>query len=889
VRCVFVGEGFMNTSTCTKLSPLAAGLLFTMGSASLLAGPVADISSATGNDLDVAVSPSNFSLLEGETQEVTITVTDPVGEYLEWLFGEALLSEDSGNTSDASMPVLLSPGVSSSVEGNELDMDGIEVPGGIDNALELEIIPDAGFIEGMEWELTFETAGLAWLDEFRMEIVDPQGAIVFAGGAAGARAAESDEQLDDDFGWPSTGGIGSDARDIEDFNGTGTSGTEAGGTWTVRLWNTFGSGTMGHLLDGSVLEFDVISEVVAPTFDPDGGFFEAGETVEVTIVSTVDDTTIHYTLDGSDPERDNGTAIDSGDTVTLEGSHNDTVTLKAFAFDPDDDSLDDSDITSADFTFYEAIGIEDGDGSAMGDPEAGSGDSIVFVPTGGSGSYEVSALPNNVSGAEGVITEDAGSYSFEVPSEGAFAGTYTIEVVDSESGWVDTFDITVALEMDAEFEELLINGDRSEVRVRGATPGYGFTFSVEDEFGADGSSIAIMDPEQAQAEDDVPSANPARSAVVTLTVSELTVIRIRATPEDGTYDAAVHEGMSVHAGRTYSGWIRNARNQELEDVYVATREEMGPENRHYSVWTDEDGVFRLTTPEPEAEDEHGLAASKDGYVTRLFSGEGCVGDEPQCEQVLESASASITGMILGLGEGEEINLYLVYEDDGDALELGPEKVSGAGTGEDEWSLDANYQSMYPEIRARGFGYEPFGSTNEGEGFSFEEEGDSIEGVELQTVPTTPAIEAIRVTEAGNESATIVVEANANERASMLTLSYGESSDNLESGLDEVNLAATDQLVAFALTIEGLSCGMEVFYQASVVNDRDNGAESDVNSFATAECADDDGSDDDSVAPPDDSRGAFLSCSMSNGKGGVDPLMPLLALLAMVGLFTRRRV
>ena len=870
----------MSTSSCTKLSPLAAGLLFTMGSASLLAGPVTDISSATGNDFDVAVSPSKFSLLEGETREVTITVTDPVGEYLEWLFDDALLSEDSGNASDARMHVLLSLGAPSSVEGNELDMDGIEIPGGIGNALELEIIPDGGFIEGVEWDLTFETAGFAWLDEFRMEIIDPQGAIVFAGGAAGARAAESDEELDADFGWPRTGGVDSDVRGIADFNGTGTS-----GTWTVRLWNTFGSGTMGHLIDGSVLEFDVSSEVVAPTFDPNGGFFEAGETVDVTIVSTVDGATIHYTLDGSDPDRDDGIAIDSGDTVTLDGSHNDTVTLKAFAFDPDDDSSDDSDITSADFTFYDAIGIEDGDGSAVGDPEAGSGDSIAFVPTGGSGNYQVSAFPNNVSGAEGVITENAGSYSFEVPSEGAFAGTYTIEVVDSETGWVDTFDITVVLEMDAEFEELLINGDRSEVRVRGATPRYGFTFSVEDELGADGSSIAIMDPEQAQAADDVPSANPARSAVVTRTVSALTVIRIRATPEDGTYDAAVHEGMSVDTGRTYSGWIRNERNQELEDVYVATREEMGPVNRHYSVWTDDDGVFRLTTPEPDTEDEHGLAASKDGYVTRLFSGEGCVGNEPQCVQVLESASATITGMILGLGEGEEINLYLVYEDNGDALELGPEKVSGAGTGEDEWNLDANYQSMYPEIRARGFGYEQFSSTNEGEGFSFEEEGDSIEGVKLQTVPTTPAIEAIRVTEAGNESATIVVEANANERASVLTLSYGESSDNLESSLDEVNLAATDELMAFALTIEGLSCGMEVFYQTSVVNDRDNRAESDVNSFATAECAD----DDDSVRPPDSSRGLFLSCSLSNGKGAIDPLLPLLALLAMVGLFARRRL
>lgn len=255
--------------------------------------------SATGDDFDVSVSPSNFSLLADETQEVTITVTNATGGF-DWSFGEVLLTEDAGNASDARMPILLDGGNPPPVEGNELDLDGVPVPAGIDNALELDINPDDGFIEGIEWSLTYQPEGLAYLEEFRMEIVAPDGSVMLAGGAAGAFGAEPGEELDHDFGWPGAGGTASDAQTIADFDGM-----ESDGIWTVRLWNSWASAG-GVLIDNSMLTFHVGSEEPAPVM----GTVSVTDVTEdsATVVAEVDpndwDTTVTLSHGASDDDLD---------------------------------------------------------------------------------------------------------------------------------------------------------------------------------------------------------------------------------------------------------------------------------------------------------------------------------------------------------------------------------------------------------------------------------------------------------------------------------------------------------------------------------------------------------------------------------------------------------
>ncbi len=362
--------------------------------------------SATGNDFVVAVSPSNFSLLEGETQEVTITVTDPVGEYFEWLFGEVLLSEDSGNASDARMPVLLSLGTPPPVEGNELDLDGIEVPGGIASARELEINPDDGFIEGIEWSLTYQTAGFAWLDEFRMELVAPDGTVMLAGGAAGADSAEPDEELDHDFGWPGAGGTDSDAQTVADFDGM-----ESDGTWTVRLWNSW-AGAGGTLIDGSMLTFHIGSEAPAPII----GTVSVTDVTEdsATVVAEVDpndwDTTV--TLSHGTSDDDLGSTLDpvhleaadgmteieneiTGLSCGMQIHYQVTAVNDEFGYDSH------SDVSS--FNTAECASDDDDDGDDSDGGDAGDGSDDDATPPSDGGGSSGSFLSCSMSDGKGAV------------------------------------------------------------------------------------------------------------------------------------------------------------------------------------------------------------------------------------------------------------------------------------------------------------------------------------------------------------------------------------------------------------------------------------------------------------------------------------------------------
>ena len=836
----------------------------------------------------IDVEPSSFSLAEGETQEITVSVSgDPSSD---WVSGGVLIQETSGSSSNARFPVAVifdgePDGEGGVIVGDSLDLDGITVPGGAPNTLEIEVMAPAGEVSGFNWDITYESnsAGLgAWLNEFRMEIEAPDGQTILVAGAEGSIGADPAEEVDYDLGWPGSIGTESDDRTIADFDGS----MEAG-VWTIRLWGTYTIEPHGWLIDGSIIDFGLDATYPAPEFDPMGASALDGDTVDVTVTSADTELEIRYTDDGSEPDQDTGTVINSGDSISLTS----TTTLKAVAYDPDGGEEDISLVTSADFAFYDAVGVEDMDGEAIGSISAAAGDSVHFVPTGGSGDYEFSAN-NLTSGVEAGISEVIpGLHSVDVPNTGAFAGDYEVTITDPVTGSSDSFTVSVGLEIDSHYELVLANGDRSMVSVRGATPDYGFSFFVEDDEGNDGSSIATMGPEQSDAADDPASGNAAVSDLVTEPVSETTEFQVRAEPEDGTYDAVVVDNLTVDLGRTYSGWIYNELDDPIEGALVASEENIGPDNRQFTTETDSDGVFSLTTPEPDGAEEHNLSATRSGYVSAVFSGDGCVGDTPQCQQVMYSSSAEISGHVLGLLEDEEVNLYLVYEND-ETLELGPVMIVGAGDGEEAFTLDANHDAAYPEIRARGFGYEDASVDNDGEAFSFESEGDSIEDVDVEMVPTTPMIEDVVVADVGEEAATIQADVDANERATMVTLHYGDSADDLDSSLDEVNLSATDGLMELEFEVDGLSCEAEVFFQVSATNDRESETMTDVDSFTTNDCAPDDDGDDDGVTPPSTGGGSsssFLSCSMSDGKGAVDPLLPLLALLAMVGLFARRRV
>ncbi|MDQ2070162.1 S8 family serine peptidase [Natronospira bacteriovora] len=854
----------LNVPFLTRLACDVAGCSWTRTLTATHDGSWTVIAGLSGGDIQV--SPANFSLVEGESQEITVTVSGGSGS--DWHFGGVLIEEDSSASSRAHLPVAVTfDGEEAGPDtGDRFDLDGVSVPGGQGNALEIELVAPRGELAGIDWELNYSTASGAWRDEFRMEIIDPDGERILAGGAADAWDAPPGEVLDYDFGWPSSGGSSSDSRSIDDFDGQVDS-----GVWTVRLWGTYAVQPHGTLTDDSFIQLNIDQAVPAPSLDPEGGTWMAGDSVDVTITVADTDMTIHYTTDGSEPDQASGTEIASGESIEI----SETTTLKAVAFDPDGSPDDISIVVAATYHFYDEVSIEDENGDAIEDMNLAAGDRVRFYPSGGSGDFSASALNVTTGESANVVDFHGAFYEFEVPAQGAFAGDYTIELVDDETGASVSFTVSVDLGIDSRHDYLVANGDSTEVRVRGATAGYGFSLLVEDADGQDGSAIASMDPADVSADDDHGSANAARSHVVSAGVSEATAFQIRAVPSDGTYGEVVLDGLTVDVGETYAGWIHNELGHELADVQVATPEAIGPAERQYMAFSDGDGVFTLTAPAPEGEDSHALSFTLPGYVSEVVDGADCVGDTPQCDVVLQSASAEINGSVIGLEDGESVNLYLVYQGGADELELGPVVINGSGEGEDAFQLDANYQATYAEIRVRGFGYEDFSDDQGGDGFSFAGMGDAVDAGDLALMPTTPVIESATVVTAMNASATIAASIDSNERASVITLNYGSSADDLDSSLEEVTLSAEDGLVDLEFEISGLECDQEVFYEISVANDRGHTVATDPDNFVV-QCASSGG-------------GSGGSCSLGDGRGPVDPLLPLIALMAMLGLLARRRV
>jgi|GEM_PF-2289963 len=850
----------------------------------------ADWRASSEGDVEVAVSPSQFSVQAGETITLNFTAA-MVPSSEEWHFGNVLLQEQSGPIeSEQHLPVAVTgkpgdpPPPEPPVDGEDLDLSGLEVPGGEANLVELQLAPQAGEVSGFSWVLDYQTNGDAWQDEFRMEVVAPDGSRMRVAGAEGSFQASPDEVVDHVLGWPEEEGRATDEATVDDFNGI-----EAEGTWSIRLWGTYGIDLHGVLQGDSAISIQLDGEeegTQPPSFSPSGGAFEEGESVEVelTVADAADDVVIHYTVDGSRPDRDSGNAIDSGDAIVI--TH-DTV-LQAMAFQPDGDSESDSEVVEATFDFYPPLNVVDGDGSPVGDVTVTPGGTAAFSASGGGGDYFASASPNLISGQEGEVNMDGADGTFQAPSTGAFAGSYEVTVEDAETGWRETFTVVVGLQVESDTDSIL-DGDSSEVRVLGAVPAYGFSFHVEDQEGMS-SSVAVVDPEEAEAEDNEAAANPARTLVTVTQANGEQPFQLRVSPQDGQYDE-VSQNLVALEGHRYSGWVTNELGDYLSGATVATLEEVGPEPRRYETVTDEDGVFSLITPSPDAGEEHTLLVAADDFEDAEFSGAPCVGSSPQCTLTLTQATASIQGEILGMAADESLTLVLVAEDQGgDWLERSPVTVVADEAGQALFHLDTNHTIFYPELRFDGLGYETGAVDNEGEGFRFDASGDEIEGVEITAEPTTPAIEATELDSVGASSATLLAEIDPRGRSTVVSLAYGVSEDDLSEEADPQELEPGESVETLAFELDGLPCELTLYHQFTVSNDRDRESQSEIGSFTTAACDDDDDDDDEGGDDGDDGGdddGGGSSCSLSATAGAVDPSLPMLLVFALLALIGRR--
>jgi len=189
--------------------------------------------------------------------------------------GDALFQEGSGDiTQTCDGTVWVTDSTNGNVHAFDMGIRGL-CPGGIFNLSETEILgsPDGGEtavemgfigppglqIETIGWALGYQTLSDGWLDEFRLEIIDPEGESLLLGGAEGAFGAPDDEELDVEFGWPAEPGYEVNiAEEVEAFAGSDT-----GEMWTIRAYGTWQAIPHGLLVDGSHINFATVEALDA--------------------------------------------------------------------------------------------------------------------------------------------------------------------------------------------------------------------------------------------------------------------------------------------------------------------------------------------------------------------------------------------------------------------------------------------------------------------------------------------------------------------------------------------------------------------------------------------------------------------------------------------------
>lgn len=110
-----------------------------------------------------------------------------------------------------------------------------------------------------------------------------------------------------------------------------TNGTVIASGSSITLTNTTTLAAIAYaagMTDSPVKQatYTKLEQVAQPTFNPDGGLFDASVNVQVSCATA--DATIRYTTDGSTPTQANGTVIASGGSVNITT----TTTLKAMAY-----------------------------------------------------------------------------------------------------------------------------------------------------------------------------------------------------------------------------------------------------------------------------------------------------------------------------------------------------------------------------------------------------------------------------------------------------------------------------------------------------------------------------------------------------------------------------
>ena len=282
-------------------------------------------------------------------------------------------------------------------------------------------------------------------------------------------------------------------------------------------------------------------------------------------------------------------------------------------------------------------------------------DSEEFTVAGG----DDTAYAWSVVGPDGYSDDDEGTgYTFTAPSEGAFAGEYTITVTDGQ-GFIDYFTVLVPMVLDPNYYTLL-EGNGIYINILGAPGDAGFTFTAYDlngnevVFSQEGGDVTgwgqmTLDGNVlAYRADDIEVGDEIAFTLEVIAEDEDLMALDLDLVESGTYRV-------IPIG-TYAGVIRDAvTNEPINGAYVrliAPKPEFGVGVGSEKVTLDDpylkisgsagpDGAFEFELPATGA--IYQFMVSMDGYVTKSFTS----ADLADSSDVLISAVAATPLFISG--------------------------------------------------------------------------------------------------------------------------------------------------------------------------------------------------------------------------------------------------
>jgi hypothetical protein len=322
-----------------------------------------------------------------------------------------------------------------------------------------------------------------------------------------------------------------------------------------------------------------------------------------------------------------------------------------------------SETRAAGYTYYQDVAIpEIPEGYDPENPDTfptvRSGDSYDFTVTGGEGStYEWKVDgPVDVAGGEGA------SFRFEAPTEGAFAGVYTITVIDDKTGWESSVQVKVPLVFTPKSKNIEAGGSFPLV-LAGAAEGT----TVEGEF------IEITPPLQAgETEDDIAtvvaddvfgSDSRATAEVTGADVAQLRQFKIQVTvtgdpnlTEENGLDVVTTGWMRVLPVVTFSGVVQDAQSGDPIGN-AAIMFNLGDETKA-NTSSAPDGTFSVNVVDPDIIDaDYNVVVMADNYLPAVGI---TTADWENPEAIeLSAATSSIAGKVTKADDGTGIEDALV--------------------------------------------------------------------------------------------------------------------------------------------------------------------------------------------------------------------------------------